>query len=416
MRALSRYQRNFCIAAILCSSTYAAAGEFKQRGYLESDLWAFPQLTNNDSAHAVADSVFRYEPSYTTKSKELSLFGSVQTEIDSHHQTNRDLEFSWWDRTERRPLFSVRRFSALYRKRIFTVELGKQFVRWGKTDILNPTDRFAPKDYLSVIDTDYLAVTGARVTVEKNSNTLDLVYVPRFIPSRAPLIDQRWLPFSANVGNIPITTSAVYPGGSQFGIRFGRVEKNIEYSFSYFDGYNTLPIFQPQVISAVPLRVNLLRTYAKLRAGGGDFALPLRWFTVKGEAEVLASPTAASDEYILYVVQLERQWKELLFVCGYTGDQITRHGAPFQFAADRGLARTIIGRAQWTIDPNRGLAFEMVVRQNGLGMYGKAEYSQTFKQHWRATLSMIGIGGSSSDFLGQYHHNSFGSAALRYSF
>jgi hypothetical protein len=416
MNGLSRYQRTFCIAAILCFSTYVAAGEFKQKGYFESYLRAFPQLTNNDQAHAVADSLFRYEPSYTTNSKQLSFFGSLQTEIDSHHQTNRDLEFSWWDRTERRPLFSVRRLSALYRKGVFTAELGKQFVRWGKTDILNPTDRFTPKDYVSVIDTEYLAVTAARVTIEKNSNTLDLVYVPRFTPSRAPLIDQRWLPFPSNVGNIPVTTSAVYPGGSQFGIRFGRIDKNIEYSFSYFDGYNPLPIFQPRVVSAVPLRVNLLRTYAKLRAAGGDFALPLRWFTVKSEAEVLTSPTAVSDEYVLYVVQLERQWKEWLFVGGYTGDAITRHGVPFQFAADRGLARAMIGRAQWTIDPNRSLAFEAVVRQNGQGMYGKAEYSQTFKQHWRATLSMVGIGGSSSDFLGQYHHNSFGSAVLRYSF
>src|SRR5215469_6263247 len=130
MRALSRYLRTFCIAAILCSSTFAAAGGFKQRGYLESDLWAFPQITNNDNAQAVVDSVFRYEPSFTTNGKELSLFGSLQTEIDSHHQTNRDLEFSWWDRTERRPLFTVRRLSALYRKGAFTAELGKQFVRW----------------------------------------------------------------------------------------------------------------------------------------------------------------------------------------------------------------------------------------------------------------------------------------------
>lgn len=416
MSSLFRFRESFCIAAILACVTQAAFGDFKQKGYFESYMRLFPDVTDNDDAHAVADSLFRYEPSFTTKSRQLSIFASLQTEIDSHHQTNRDLEFSWWDRTARRPLFSVRRLSALYRKGIFTAEFGKQFVRWGKTDILNPTDRFTPKDYVSVIDTEYLAVTAARVTVEKNSNTLDLVYVPRFTPSRAPLVDQRWLPFPANVGNIPVTTSAAYPGGSQFGIRFGRVEKNIEYSFSYFDGYNTLPIFQPQITSPAPLRVNLLSTYAKLRAGGGDFALPLRWFTVKSEAEVLSSPTTASDEYVLYVVQLERQVKEVLFVGGYTGDAITRHGAPFQFAADRGLARAIIGRAQWTIDPNRSLAFEAVVRQNGQGMYGKAEYSQTFKQHWRATLSMVGIGGSSSDFLGQYHHNSFGSIVLRYSF
>ena len=44
----------------------------------------------------------------------------------------------------------------------FTVDVGKQFIRWGKTDIVTPTDRFAPRDFLNVIDTEFLAVTGAR--------------------------------------------------------------------------------------------------------------------------------------------------------------------------------------------------------------------------------------------------------------
>src|SRR5947209_11754266 len=104
MSTTSAYRRSICLAAMLACLTQAARGEFKQKGYFESYLRAFPQLTSNDSAHAVGDSLFRYEPSFTTKSKELSFFGSIQAETDSHHQTNRDLEFSWWDRTERRSL------------------------------------------------------------------------------------------------------------------------------------------------------------------------------------------------------------------------------------------------------------------------------------------------------------------------
>ena len=402
------------MAVTICAVTYASAGEFKQKGYFESYLRTFPQLTENDRGHVVVDSRFRYEPSYTTKTK-LSFFASLEAEADSHHQANRDLEFSWWERTERRPLFAVRRFSALYRKRAVTLELGKQFIRWGKTDILNPTDRFTPKDYISVIDPDYLAVTAARVTIEKKANTLDLVYVPRFTPSRAPLIDQRWVSLPPDVANVPITNSALYPGGPELGVRLSRIDRNVEYSFSYFDGYNTLPSFEAR-INPVPLRVDLTRTYPRLRAGGGDLALPLRWFTVKCEAEAFTSTTPNADEYVLYVVQLERQWKEWLFVGGYTGEVVTTNRSSLQFAADRGLARAIVGRAALTIDPNRSIVFEGVVRQNGDGMYGKVEYSQTFKQHWRASLLLTAIRGTHSDFLGQYRRNSFGSLVLRYSF
>ena len=52
----------------------------------------------------------------------------------------------------------------------------------------------------------------------------------------------------------------------------------------------------------------------------------------------------------------------------------------------------------------------------GDGFYGKAEYSQAKGQHWRVTITAIGIAGASDDFLGQYSRNSHVKAALRYSF
>ncbi len=65
-----------------------------------------------------------------------------------------------------------------------TAEVGRQFVRWGKADILNPTDRFAPRDFAAtVVDADFLGVTAARVTYDTGTNTIDLVWQPWFTPS-----------------------------------------------------------------------------------------------------------------------------------------------------------------------------------------------------------------------------------------
>jgi hypothetical protein len=86
------------------------------------------------------------------------------------------------------------------------------------------------------------------------------------------------------------------------------------------------------------------------------------------------------------------------------------------FAPDRGLAKTIVGRASYTIDVNRSLAIEGSVRQNGDGLYLKGEYSQARGQHWRATVSSALIRGEPEDFLGQYRLNSHFALALRYSF
>ncbi len=35
------------------------------------------------------------------------------------------------------------------------------FIRWGRADILNPTDRFAPRDFMNVIDPDFLPVLAS---------------------------------------------------------------------------------------------------------------------------------------------------------------------------------------------------------------------------------------------------------------
>src|SRR6202008_634046 len=104
-----------------------------------------------------------------------------------------EARIDWKDRSAQRPAFSLRRFSATYHKGKLTAEFGKQFIRWGKADILNPTDRFAPKDFLEVIQSDFLGVMAARATYEAGANTFDFVYTPRMTPSRSPLGNQRWV-------------------------------------------------------------------------------------------------------------------------------------------------------------------------------------------------------------------------------
>src|SRR5207302_4387179 len=123
------------------------------------------------------------------------------------------------------------------------------------------------------------------------------------------------------------------------------------------------------------------------------------------------------DDYFEYVLQLERQSGEWVFVGGYAGEAITDRGTrSVGFAPDHGLAKTFLGRAGYTIDANRSIAFEAAERQNGAGVWVKSEYSQLFGQHWRATLNFTLIRGDSRDFLGQYARNSHGLLVVKYSF
>jgi len=119
---------------------------------------------------------------------------------------------------------------------------------------------------------------------------------------------------------------------------------------------------------------------------------------------------------VLYVIQGERQSGEWMFVVGYAGEAVTARRAPFAFTPDRGMARSLVARAAYTIDPRRSVAVESVVRQSGDGVYVKGEFSQAHGDRWRITMRGVFIDGAGDDFLGQYRRNSHGSLTVRYSF
>jgi hypothetical protein len=396
------------------------AQSFEQRGFIEDRMVVYPQTAPNDSGHVVDDLLFREEASYKF-APWLTLSGAFDARTDSHRQTARDWTLDADDRSIQRPAFSIRRLSATIHRGKVTAEIGRQLIRWGKTDILNPTDRFAPKDYLSnVVDADFLGVSAARVTYESGGNTIDLVWQPWFTPSRTPLLDQRWTALPPEAAGVSITRTSIndsgarYPGGSQYGARWSHIGSGYEYSLCFFDGYQNLPSFDV-LFTPLTASATLTRTYPALRLYGGDAAVPLPWVTVKGEAAYFTSSTPGAEEYALFVIQLERQVKEWSFVGGYAGSVVTRDaGSPLQFAPDRGFAKSFVGRAGLTIDANRSLAIETAVRAGG--SFLRFEYSQLFGQHWRATGGIAWIRGDMTDFLGEYRRNSYGSLAIRYSF
>ncbi|HYL35595.1 MAG TPA: hypothetical protein VEV17_06765 [Bryobacteraceae bacterium] len=382
---------------------------------MEISLTQYPEAAPNDSGHLVGESRLRYEASYKLRPW-LEFSGSIDASFDTHQQVERALHLDWHDRSLRRPALSVRDLNATLSQGKLTAEFGKQFIRWGKADILNPTDRFAPKDFLSVTDPGFLAVAAARIIYDTGTDSIDLVWQPRFSPSRTPLLNQRWTVIPPELAGIPLLDlGSEFPGRSSFGGRWNHTGAGYEFSGSFYDGFNYLPIFQATPNSS-STAIDFRRQYPALRLYGADAAIPLRWFIAKTEAAYYTSPDRRQDEYVIYVLQLERQIKELSLVAGYAGDAVTSRSGTAQFSPERGFARAVLAHAQYAIDSRRSLAVDAAVRQNGQGTWLRSAFSQSFGQHWRVTAGFTVIRGDASDFLGQYHRNSFGLLALRYSF
>jgi hypothetical protein len=381
---------------------------FTQRGFVETQGIVYPLDAVNDSANVIGEAQLRYEAFYKPWSS-LQIAGALDLRSDTHHQTERVLRLDWDDRSRQRPMLSLQRLSAQYHHGGLTVEAGKQLVRWGRTDIVNPTDRFAPRDFLTVVDNEFLGIHAVRATYERGSNTIDVIWSPRLTPSRIPLLNQRW--FIPPAGAPAFELARDVPEGSQSGVRWSHVGF-VEFAAAFYSGFDNLPSFVVTPGSPV-----VRETYPELRMFGGDIGVPLPLVSIKGEAAYFQSPDNTSDDYVLYVVQLERQAGEWFFVGGYGGEAVTERGTQdADFNPVRGLTRTILARAGYTIDTNRSVAFETAVRENFDGLWTKAEYSQAFGQHWRLTTGFTLIRGKATDFLGQYNRNSHGVVSVRYSF
>jgi hypothetical protein len=404
------------LVLLLVFAVPASAQEFTYRGFGQIQWTAYPQATPQDDERLAIEALFRIEPIYAPTDW-LTLSGSFDARVDTLEQVEREWPVDVQDRGLQRPALSVRHARVTLRKGPFAVDLGKQFVRWGKADILNPTDRFAPRDFLEVTDDEFLAVIGARGQYERGSHSIDVVWVPTFTPSRTPLIGRRWAPLPPQsiftTGFVDVDPQ--FPTRPQYGGRWNVLGPGFEFSLSYFDGFNHLPQFTAFPLSSRPL-VALQRTYAPLRMGGADAAVPLRWFTVKGEIASLFTTSDEADDVVVYVVQLERQSGELSLVAGYAGESVIKRRSTFDFAPDRGLTRAFLGRAGYTIGATSDVSFEAAVRQNFDGVWLKGQYSKAIGAHWRATFAGVIIGGDEQDFIGQYQRNSHGLTTLRYSF
>jgi len=422
------------LASLLLVALPVAIGAqtLSQKGFLEAKGIGYPQTTVQDDTRLVGEALLRYEVS-AKPAPWLRFGGALEARGDTHDQTSWH-GIDWSDRGLRRPGLGVRRLDATISRGPVALQVGKQFIRWGKTDILIPTDRFAPRDYLAVMDSDFLGVTAARLTLGLQSDTLDLVWA-RFTPSRTPLLDQRWSGLPAEFEAVQlIDRGAVYPQRSQVGARWNHVGGGYEFSLAAFNGNNNLPLIEavvpapalgfPMAGAALPaaaaapgqIQVPVTRAYPNMWMVGGDGAVPLSAFTIKGEAAYFGTDDPRADEYWLYVIQLERQSGEWFFVGGYAGEVVTTSRVQAAFAPDRGMTKAFLGRAGYTIDTNRSLAFEGAIRQNGDGSWLRFEYSQASGQHLRLTARATWIRGVPTDFFGRYARNSNVVVTIRYSF
>ena len=192
------------------------------------------------------------------------------------------------------------------------LRIGRQIIAWGRADRINPTDTLTPRDFTLLVPEDAdqrFGVTGIRATTTVAGMSLTGIFLPTFAPHVIPL---RPPP--------PLTTLAERVPGDpvwQGALKLERTGGRVDWSVSYFDGFDLFPDLQ--LAGVGPSGASLLLTHHRIRVIGTDAAAAVGPYTVRGEAAyTFTEHSRVGDEikspFFFMVLGADRTWPGAVYV------------------------------------------------------------------------------------------------------
>ncbi len=164
------------------------------------------------------------------------------------------------------------------------IRLGRQFIFWGKTDWINPTDNINPWDYENItaeIEDYRIPVTAVRADLYLSGWDLQLVLLPRFSPHRIPI------EMPDSLAGLPVAHRATERPenrltNGELGLRLSSAVLGVDFSFSYFYGFDKSPTIRIQMLPAQQKFIHTTE-YSRQHVLGFDFATTFDKWVFKGE-------------------------------------------------------------------------------------------------------------------------------------
>ena len=152
-------------------------------------------------------------------------------------------------------------------------KLGRQIVVWGRSDRISPTDVMSSRDFTARVPDDDEQRNGndlASLRWQVASDIAATAYIGRFESHRIP------------VGSLPVNLSILgQPTKPEYAVRLDRVGEGIDFSVSYFDGFDKSPRYDFIQSGAAG---SFQRQHERMRMLGADVATSTGRWTFRGEA------------------------------------------------------------------------------------------------------------------------------------
>ena len=158
----------------------------------------------------------------------------------------------------------------------FDYRIGKQIIAWGRTDRLNPTDNLTPRDatLLSAdVDDDRFGSVAAKSSWNFDAYTsLIGIWIPQFQPN---VIPERARPGVLVQENTP-------DSNNQWALKFDQSGKTVDWSVSFFDGFDLNGDLSPGQLTSAGQVVKL--DHHRIKVLGADAATTRGAFRFAAEA------------------------------------------------------------------------------------------------------------------------------------
>lgn len=195
----------------------------------------------------------------------------------------------------------------------FDIQAGRQIIKWGTADTLNPTSYFCPYDltenFLKEDDELFLGVYALNGKILFNDYSLQAIISPVHTPAKLPSNDSPWqLIFPpVNLGAMVLPNRGVEPAqkldtsldNTGCGLRFTGTKYGMDFSLSYYRGPDRDVILKPELVMDMTNPANthivMVPQYDIISTIGGDVAFTVSNITFQAEATWTKDKTAVTD-------------------------------------------------------------------------------------------------------------------------
>jgi len=270
---------------------YEIYAQPKISGFLQLDK----RLYINDNALQLDDfyNRFRFETSISPNDK-LYLFSSVDFRFYDVARVNKlnDLEninqlfptnVSLWEAY-------VSLYGFLFDD--LDLKIGKQRISWGTADKLNQTDNLNSKDFSDITNfTEKIPSWAVKASYYLDDYTLTAVWLPNFEPVLLPkngtslFLGDDLASFKDSV-ILPVSKLS----NSMFAFKLSSNFAGWDYSFSYFNGYDDIPILTSLNYNSIPGSTNPGKaelSFPRIQVIGADFSTEISGIGFWGEGALI---------------------------------------------------------------------------------------------------------------------------------